>query len=142
MPHRTILTALIAILFAITLAPPAAAKGSVTLCGKTFAKHATKVDLEKCKTLTDAGLKQLAGLKALKSLNLSGTKVTDAGLKHLAGLKALQKLDLEDTKVTDAGLKHLAGLKALRRLHLEDTTVTNAGISKLKRALPNCDIRK
>jgi hypothetical protein len=33
--------------------------------------------------------------------------VTDAGLKELAGLKSLQSLDLSRTKVTDAGLKEL-----------------------------------
>src|SRR5690242_7446400 len=33
--------------------------------------------------VTDAGLKELAGLKQLQWLILSGTKVTDAGLKEL-----------------------------------------------------------
>ena len=33
--------------------------------------------------MTDAGLKELAGLKSLQSLNLHSTKVTDAGLKEL-----------------------------------------------------------
>ena len=44
-------------------------------------------------------------------LDLSFTQVTDAGLKELAGLKQLQVLDLAHTRVTDAGLKELAGLK-------------------------------
>ena len=33
--------------------------------------------------MTDAGLKELAPLKNLTSLNLSDTKVTDAGVKEL-----------------------------------------------------------
>ena len=33
--------------------------------------------------MTDAGLKQLAGLKELKLLFLQGTKVTDAGVAEL-----------------------------------------------------------
>jgi len=33
--------------------------------------------------------------------------VTDAGLKELAGLKSLQSLDLFITHVTDAGIKEL-----------------------------------
>ncbi len=61
--------------------------------------------------VTDAGLKELAGLKSLQTLNLSYTLVTDAGLKELAGLKSLQALNLGNTQVTDAGLKELAGLK-------------------------------
>ena len=44
--------------------------------------------------MTDAGLKELAGLKSLQTLDLNGTQVTDAGLKELAGLKSLQTLNL------------------------------------------------
>ena len=44
--------------------------------------------------MTDAGLKELAGLQELQTLDLGGTQVTDAGLKELAGLKSLQTLDL------------------------------------------------
>ena len=81
--------------------------------------------------VTDAGLKELAGLKNLQSLNLGWTKVTDAGLKELAGLKSLQSLNLGWTKVTDAGLKELAGLKSLQTLYLEATQVTDAGLKEL-----------
>ena len=52
-----------------------------------------------------------------------GTQVTDAGLKELAGLTELQLLDLEGTQVTDAGLKELAGLKKLQGLYLYSTQV-------------------
>jgi internalin A len=34
--------------------------------------------------ITDAGLKELAALKNLQTLNLNGTQITDAGLKELA----------------------------------------------------------
>src|SRR5262245_12024758 len=61
----------------------------------------------------DAGLKPLAGLKALTWLALGGTRVSDVGLEHLAALKGLTTISLYSTKVSDAGLKHLAGLKAL-----------------------------
>ena len=40
-------------------------------------------------------------------LSISGTKVTDAGLKELAGLTSLQTLVLNDTEVTDAGIAEL-----------------------------------
>ena len=36
-----------------------------------------------------------------------GTEVTDAGLKELAGLKQLQSLDLIRTQVTDEGVRQL-----------------------------------
>jgi hypothetical protein len=44
--------------------------------------------LSACYQVTDAGLKQLNGLKCLRTLDLGGTKVTDAGLKELSGLKS------------------------------------------------------
>ena len=49
-------------------------------------------------------------------LDLSGTQVTDAGLKELAGVKNLQAACLSgSTKVKGSGLKELAGLKDLQR---------------------------
>ena len=73
-------------------------------------------------------------------LNLSGTQVTDAGLKELAGLKNLHTLNLNFTPVTDAGLKELADLKNLHTLDLSFTAVTDAGLAELQKALPACKI--
>lgn len=80
--------------------------------------------------VTDAGLKELAGLKSMRALSLFGTEVTGVGLKELVGLKDLQTLSLLDTPVTDAGLKELAGLKHLRALTL-GTRVTDQGLKEL-----------
>ena len=67
--------------------------------------------------------------------------MTDAGLKELAGLTQLQALLLSGkTQVTDAGLKELAGLTRLQTLDLTDTQVTGAGLKKLQQALPKCNI--
>jgi Leucine-rich repeat (LRR) protein len=90
--------------------------------------------------VTNAGLKELAGLKSLQTLNLSNTKVTDVGLKDLAGLKSLHSLDLGRTQVTDKGLKELAGFKSLQTLNLGFTRVTDAGVAELQKALPACSI--
>ncbi len=77
----------------------------------------------------------------LKSLGLSGTKVTDAGLKELAGLKKLESLGLNGaTQVTDAGLKELAGMKKLQFLEVSGTQATDAGVKWLRQRLPNCEI--
>ena len=73
-------------------------------------------------------------------LNLSGTQVTDAGLKELDGLKNLHTLHLGGTKVTDRGLKELVGLKNLHTLDLSFTAVTDAGLAELQKALPACKI--
>ena len=82
-------------------------------------------------SVTDAGLKQLAGLPSLQSLHLGSTKVGDAGLKELAALNSLQALDIRKTLVTDAGLKELARLKGLQLLILAGTKVTDAGLKEL-----------
>ena len=66
--------------------------------------------------------------------------MTDAGLKELAGLTGLPTLYLEDTQVSDAGLKELAGLTSLRLLDLVGTDVTVAGVGKLQNTLPKCTI--
>ena len=74
--------------------------------------------LERSGHVTDAGMEYLAGMTALKTLNLSGTKISDAGLKYLAGMKSLERLDLSKTAVRGDGLKHLAGMNALIVLNL------------------------
>lgn len=81
--------------------------------------------------LTDADLKNIAQLKHLQTLDLSGTNVTDAGLEELAEFTQLQTLHLDGTSVTDAGLKELAGLNHLQTLGLAETGVTGAGLKEL-----------
>ena len=116
--------------------------GKVVRDDKATGKPVIVVDLTNTK-VTDAGLKELelAGLKSLQTLSLSGTGVTDAGLKELAGFESLQTLDLSLTGVTGAGLKELAGLKSLQTLMLISTAgVTDAGVAELQKALPKCKV--
>jgi RNA polymerase sigma factor (sigma-70 family) len=91
--------------------------------------------------VTDAGLKELAGLENLQSLALGGTKVTDAGMKELAALKSLQTLILRDAlQVTDVGVKELAGVKSLKNLDLYGARkLTNDGVKTLG-ALENLQV--
>ena len=94
--------------------------------------------------VTDEGIKDLAKMQAPRELDVSWTKVTDAGLKDLAGLPTLQTLDLRENKVTDAGLKDLAGLKTLWTLDLSSTGVTDVGLKNLAGllALANLNLLK
>jgi internalin A len=99
--------------------------------------------------MRDAGLKELAGLKILRTLEINGN-VTDAGLKDLAaglkelgGLKNLQKFDLQNNyEVTDAGLKELTGLTSLQTLWLYRTKATAKGVAALQKDLPACKISR
>ena len=75
----------------------------------------------------------------LQSLTLPVHQVTDAGLKELAGLKALQSLDLTGFKVTDAGLKELAGLKSPCNHWTFDSPVYGRGPEGVGRTEVNCN---
>ncbi len=93
-------------------------------------KSLTTLDLS-LNNVTAAGLKELEALKNLSTLNLSRTNVADADLEELAALKNLSTLDLSWTNVTDAGLKNLAALQNLATLDLSATNVTGAGMREL-----------
>jgi len=81
------------------------------------------------------------GAMTLRVVDLmSNQTVTNASLRELAGLEYLRFLDLRFTNVTDAGLKQLAGLKSLETLWLQNTAVTAAGVQELQKALPGCKI--
>jgi tRNA A-37 threonylcarbamoyl transferase component Bud32 len=94
-------------------------------------KRLRSVDL--CGTrVTDRGVGALARRGRLASIRLAGTKVTDAGVKELARLKDLGVLDLTNTAVTDEGLKDLARLRNLTNLNLQGAKqVTDAGVKQL-----------
>ncbi len=89
--------------------------------------------------MTNAGLKDLAGLKSLQSLELRLTEpyaepnLTQAGLKELAGLQSLQSLYLcQSMHLSDAGLKEMPGRQQLRTLNVAGTQVTGIGLAEFK----------
>jgi hypothetical protein len=92
---------------------------------------------------TDARLKALAALKALKKLDLTVCLgVGDEGMKQVAALKRLETLNICYTGVTDAGLKRMAGLTKLRTLNLTGDKVTDDGVAALQKALQDCKIAR
>lgn len=67
-----------------------------------------KLDLSLgCPNLTDLIASNLAELKHLKRLSLAGCGLSDPGLKHLAALTNLESLDLCRTKATATGIAEL-----------------------------------
>jgi len=86
--------------------------------------------------LTDGALGRLARVDQLTELVFDGTRrVTDAGLRHLAALPQLESLDLSDHPggtITDRGLECLRHLPGLRRFKMcWQAGVTDAGIAHL-----------
>jgi F-box/leucine-rich repeat protein 14 len=68
-------------------------------------------------------------------LKLSGCyKITDVGLKHVAALRQLITLNLDEcNRITDAGLKHIAALGQLTTLKLYGCgRITDAGRKNFK----------
>lgn len=92
-------------------------------------------------SVTDNGLRLVAGMTRLEALGLSGTQITDEGLLLVSTFVNLQKLYLNDCRITDQGLQHLRHLGSLTTLDLNGTAVTQSGVEELRNALPECDIR-
>jgi hypothetical protein len=105
--------------------------GSATIDAGNVYRPVVTVDLRH-KGVSDAQLELLRATPALRSLNLSGTRVTDEGMKIVGGLTKLQTLQLNDTAVGDAGLAQLKGLTELREVGLFHTRVTDDGLPALK----------
>jgi hypothetical protein len=68
------------------------------------------------------------------------TLITDAGLKDFAGLSALEQLFLDDSHITDAGLKHLYGLKTLKVVVVGGAEISADGVAELRVALPSSTV--
>src|SRR5205814_4618467 len=93
-------------------------------------------------SVTDAGLKVLAGLKNLRRLHLEKTGIGDDGLAVVKNLAELQYLNLYGTKVTDKGLASLGGLKKLKNVYLWQTAVTDAGAADLAKSVQGIYINR
>ncbi len=91
--------------------------------------------------LSDGALAHLAGLKletirTVLQVSPQRYQVTDSGLKQLAGMTSLRTLEIGG-QITAAGLKHLHGLNNLERLIVVSSEATKAGEQELLDALPN-----
>jgi internalin A len=120
----------------------------------------TGIDL-RASWVTDSDLRKLSRYPALKSLNLSLTRITDQGMQELRNLpniedldlryaeyvtdegiaaiknwKKLKRLDLHGTKASDTALEHIAGIAALETLDAGSIMLTDVGLERLA-ALPN-----
>ena len=92
-------------------------------------------------SVTDAGLKQLRRLPHLRLLVLN-SRVTDAGVAHLRKCTGLRHLSVWCPHVTDRAIVHLKKMTHLRYLDLAFTKITRDGEQELRRALPNCVIKR
>jgi Leucine-rich repeat (LRR) protein len=82
-------------------------------------------------SISDNGLKHVAGMTGLGELVLSASRITDGGLAHLSNLDQLGTLRIGFPQVTDDGFRHIAGLWRLNALELGNANVTGAGLKHL-----------
>lgn len=94
-------------------------------------EHLTRLDASGSRAITDAGGRVLAGLPALRHLDLSGTAVSDRALDILRTLPALESITLWGTHVTDAGIDALRHCDRLRSVNLGGTRVGDAAVRAL-----------
>ena len=83
---------------------------------------------------TDAGLKHLSELIALRTLEIgfgSEIDVTDTGVEHLKRLTSLERLRLDNCKVGDMGCAVIGRFTKLTSLSLGSPKVTDAGVAQL-----------
>ncbi len=92
---------------------------------KTLLLHATQA--------TDEGLKHIGKLTGLESLYFwDATSITDAGVAHLAGLKNLKKVHISGSKITDESLILLSSLPMIEELSLQEGHFSDKGFLRLK----------
>lgn len=113
----------------------------LTLIGCTKVTDAGIAELSGCRALRrleldacgmkGAGLSSLSRLGRLRVLSLRLLPIEDDELRPLAEMDGLEELYLESVGITDAGLVHLGGLTGLRGLELSSTHVTEAGLARL-----------
>jgi hypothetical protein len=116
-----------------------------TLARLAGLKQLRFLNLSYASGVSDTALAALAGLKGLEHLDLSTegwrrqASITDEGLRNLAGLTTLIVLKLGGHSITDAGLVHLRALKKLEWLDL-GTRATPRGAQELLAFLPKASI--
>jgi tetratricopeptide (TPR) repeat protein len=86
-------------------------------------------------------LHALKGMNRLDMLVLRDNPITPEGVKVLAALPNLRSLDLQRSALRDSDLSLLYGMKNLAWLNLGGCSgVTQAGVDRLKAKLPHCNI--
>jgi len=93
--------------------------------------HVTDLLLEGSKMLTDEGLRHLAGMPQLRSLDISGwdSQITDRGLEVLGHLHNLREFQsCWNRGISDSGIAHLAGCDQLESVNLLGSPTGDAAI--------------
>ncbi|WP_167547202.1 leucine-rich repeat domain-containing protein [Stieleria maiorica] len=91
-----------------------------------------RLDIYRCKTISNAGVSELGRLEDLERLHLLQSNISDASLEILVRLRRLRELRL-DGKITDVGFGHLGNLQEMEYLDLHDTGVGDLSLATIAR---------
>ncbi len=72
--------------------------------------------------------------------NATIPSVTDSDIKVIVSLNHLQRLSLRGMPVTDEAVDQLARFRSLKHLDVRETRISEQGLSRLKAALPSCEV--
>lgn len=82
--------------------------------------------------IDDADLKPIAAMNALRSLDLSHTRITDIGFQQLKTVASVEDVNLYYAEqIGDGALVVMKNWKKLKRLNLRGTKVTDLGVAQL-----------
>ena len=91
--------------------------------------------------LQNTDLKDLSKYPQLSSLGINRSpQVTDEGIRELAKIKQIKKLTLSGPWITDSTLGELGKLTHLEKISVYKSKVTGDGYAKLQHALPGCNV--
>jgi hypothetical protein len=91
--------------------------------------------------VTDAGVRELAGLSSLVDLKLGSTRLTNEGLRTVTKLSGLRRLDLSETSVGQGQLSSMLRLGQLETLDLDRSLVTDQDLDKLPASISELSLR-
>ena len=91
--------------------------------------------------LNDGGVQAIASVTELRELRLNGTNITGRQLEMLKGLSKLERLSLQGCKrLKDDAANVLAEFRQLRAVDLKDSGVSAESASRVRAALPGCEV--
>lgn len=98
-------------------------------------------DLSVARTMTgDATLAVIGGMKNLRRLDLSGTRITPAGLDAITSLSHLEELRITRTKLNATVVPKLQNITSLKRVYVWNADLDAAAIDQLHTARPDLAI--
>lgn len=99
-----------------------------------------KIFCRNCYMVDDASIRELAQASTIQVLSLEGTAVSDSGMVELRRIRSLRQLNLCRTAISSDSVGILTAMPSLERLDIRETRLTQSDISRLRAALPLCEI--